>query len=146
MNIEQAVDSVNSFFMTNWEAATEVPIFWDETPKNMIPSDDSTTDNPQVSAFVVVRSQILSGTQVTIGAAPNRRFRRNGILTARIMTPQEQGHLLEDQLANIVFDSLEGECTPEGVEFFNVTPLEPFRVGAFLVKQINVEFEYDEIK
>lgn len=146
MNIEEAINSVNSFFKTAWEAESTVPLFWEETPKNNIPTDNTAVDPQQVTPFVVVMSDILAATQVTMGSAPNRRFRRNGLLTVRIMAPQRRGHLLHAQLANIVFDSLEGECTPEGVEFFNVTPLEPFRAGAFSVKQINVEFEYDEIK
>jgi len=146
MNIEQAIDSVNGFFKDSWEVVSAVPIYWDETPSVAIPDDDTSTANQQVFPFVVAVAEVLDSTQVTIGASPNRRFRRFGLLTLRIMTPQSQGRYIQDQLVNIVFDSLEGECTPEGVELSNLTPLSGFRAGAFLVKQINVEFEYDEIK
>lgn len=146
MNVLEAVDSVNQFFEEAWIAKTPVPIYWDETPKNMIPADNTTVENQQVSPFVVVSTEVLDTTQVTLGAAPNRRFRRFGLTTIRIMAPRKQGRLIHDQLVNIVFDSLEGQCTPEGVELSSPTPLNSFPVGAFLVKQINVEFEYDEIK
>lgn len=146
MNTEQAIDSVNAFFKAGWEGATAVPIYWDETPEVAIPDDDTSSANQQVSPFVVATSEILAAEQATLGAAPNRRFRRFGLLTLRIMTPRNQGRYIQDQLVNIVFDSLEGQCTPEGVELSSPTPLNSFPVGAFLVKQINVEFEYDEIK
>lgn len=146
MNTLEAIDSVHLFFESAWKSKTLVPIYWDETPKNMIPADDAAEENQQVSPFVVVSTEVLDATQVTLGAAPNRRFRRFGLTTIRIMGPRKQGRLIHDQLVNIVFDSLEGQCTPEGVEFSSPTPLNSFPVGAFLVKQINVEFEYDEIK
>jgi len=146
MNIEQAIDSVNSFFKTAWEAQSTVPIKWDETPDNVIPGDNTFVDPQQVTPFVVVSTEVTGSSQATLGAKSNRRFRRTGLTIVRIMTPQRQGRTLADQLANIVFDSLEGECTPEGVELFNLVPLVGFRAGAFHVKQINVEFEYDEIK
>lgn len=146
MDIEAAIDSVNSFFKTAWELESTVPLKWGETPDNVIPDDNTGVSPQQVDPFVVVDTEIIGATQATLGAAPNRRFRRSGLMVIRIMTPQKQGRLLSDQLANIVFDSLEGECTPEGVELFNLVPLVGFRAGAFHVKQINVEFEYDEIK
>jgi len=146
MDIETAIDSVNSFFKTAWEAESTVPLKWTFTPDNDLPTDDSSKSPQQVSAFVVVDTNIIDANQVTLGQAPNRRFRRNGLMVVRIMTPKKQGRLQEDQLAKIVFDSLEGECTSEGVELFKLTPLASFTAGAYNVKQINVEFEFDEIK
>lgn len=144
MNIEEAIDSVNAFFKTAWEASSSVPIYWDGTPINDVPTDNTTTK--EVTPFIVVWTEVLKTEQATIGAAPNRRFRRNGVITIRLMSPPKQGRLLSDQLAKIVFDSLEGTCTPEGVELFSPQPLPSFKAGAYLVKQINVDFEYDEIK
>ena len=134
MDIETAIDSVNAFFKAAWEAESTVEIKWGETPDNIPPGDDSKTPQ-QVTPFVVVDTDIIDADQVTLGAAPNRRFRRFGLCIVRIMTPQKQGRLLQDQLAKIVFDSMEGECTPEGVELPSITPLASFRVGAYLVKQ-----------
>lgn len=145
LTIEQAIDSVYLFTTTAWDAeATGVSLNYDETPSlNDMPGDNV---NKQPEAKVILVADLIDSNQATLGASPNRRFRRTGVLTVRIMTPRKQGRLLEDQYAKIIFDSLEGECTPEGVDFFKLTPLVGFTVGAYRVKQINVEFEYDEIK
>lgn len=146
MTQEEAIDSIYLLFTTDWDAAsTGVTLSYDETPNlKDRPDDNATTKNPD--PIVVVSCDILRTSQATLGAKPNRRFRRNGIMIIKIMTARNQGRLLEDQFAKIVFDSLEGECTPEGVVFDNLTPLAGFNAGTYRVKQINVDFEYDEIK
>lgn len=145
MTIEEAIDSVINHFVTAWDAAaTGITLSYANTPLNDLPTDDSSTK--QVQPKVSVEADLLDAFQVTMGSTSNRRFRRYGVMTIQILTPRGQGHLLEDRYAKIVFDSLEGECTTEGVELYKVTPLAGFNAGAYRVKQINVEFDYDEIK
>ena len=144
MDIEQAIDSVYGHFKTVWDAAaTGVDVIYDETPKNRKPDDAGDT---LVTPFIVAIADLIDADQATLGQTGNRRFRRNGVLTVTIYTPKKQGRLDEDRFAKIVFDGLEGECTTEGVELFRVRPLTGFNIGAFRVKQLNVDFEYDEIK
>lgn len=145
MDFEAAIDSFNGFLNTAWLASTEaaVPLVWTDTPVNDLPADAT---GKVVSEQVVVDTEIINANQVTMGSTSNRRFRRNGLSVIRLMVPRKQGRLRLDQLAKIVYDSLEGECTPEGIEIFRLTPLRSFEAGAYMVKQINVEFEYDEIK
>ena len=126
MDIEAAIDSVYLFATTAWDAAaTGVTLSYDETPgQNDLPGDNT---NKQPLPKVILTADIIDSNQATLGAKPNRRFRRSGNLVVRIMTPRKQGRQLEDQYAKIIFDSLEGECTPEGVDFFKLTPLAGFK-------------------
>ena len=147
LTIEQAIDSVYLAAKTAWEAdplTTGVEIYYDETPKKLQPSDNAT--DKETTPMVKFTADIIGASQATLGSTGNRRFRRTGVLTVVIYTPIDKGRLDEDRFVKIVFDALEGECTPEGVELFAITPLAGFDVGAYRVKQLNVEFEYDEIK
>ena len=145
MNIEQAIDSVYGFFKTVWDAnGGGVEVFYDATPENDSPDDNATTN--LVTPHLVVSADYENTFQSSMGSTGNRRFRRQGSLIVQIRTPRKQGRLTEDQLATIIFDNMEGECTPEGVVFWRIIPLRGFTVGAFRVKQLVIEFEYDEIK
>lgn len=147
MTITEAVDSVNAFILAGWTLkGTPAELYWFETPKHALPGDNGSVDNQQVNPLMVVDTEIVTTNQKSLGTKNNRRFRRVGITTLRIMTPRKQGRQKEDELVNIAFDLLEGECTPEGVDFIAMTPGLGFDVGAWRVKQINVEFDYDEIK
>lgn len=146
MDFEQATDSMYGYFKTFWEAdptTQNVTIYYDETPLNDKPLDQV---NDLVDPYVVVSAEIEDMFQQTIGAAPNRRFRRIGFFTIQFNTPRKQGRLDEDRFAKIVANNMEGECTPEGIDMYKITPVRGFVQGAFRVKTLVVEFRYDEIK
>lgn len=76
-----------------------------------------------------------------------RKFERVGLLSFQIFTPLGGGSTDALNLAKVVADAFEGQSSPGGVWFRDLTGPSPAGVsGAFRQANMSVAFEYFEVK
>jgi len=133
----QAADQILSLFKTAWDV-TGHEAFYESVRGQR--EDDQTS-------FAVVLLRHVSGFQATLSSSSGSRiFRREGVLTVRIYFAEGSGLQEGYSLAKVVADAYEGQRTQSGVWFKNVRVSEGGRDGAFIIINVLIDFEYDEIK
>lgn len=76
----------------------------------------------------------------------SRRFRRNGVFNIQVFTEPGLGLSRSLEMARIILNAYEGETSPGGIIFRNVTINEVGKRGNFYQSNVVGNFEYDEIK
>lgn len=140
LTIEQARDAILSRFKTVWDADAEsagLPIVW----------SDAKGDPPETGHWARVTVRHVTAGQATLsGETGNRRFRREGIVTAQVFTQFGTGAAKSDRLAKVVMGAFEGYAAPGGVWFRNVRLVEVGQSGNFYQVNVLADFEYDEVR
>jgi hypothetical protein len=146
MTTGEARDSMNTFFNTNYALITPdvglglspLPtIYWDN-----LSASPPGTDVTWVE-FSVTHNQ---GTQDTLGAVGNRKFKKNGLVTIRIKAPNDAGLDATDYLMENILAFMEGGETADGIAMNNVTPSELGNIGSWFQTDILATFEYEKIR
>lgn len=136
LTYEQAVDDMMAMLKAAWDP-TGHKMFYESVDA------DRETDN---TAFAMALIRHASGQQQTLGAAGGRTFVRRGIIIVQIFTRIGNGLRESYQLAKVVADGFEGESSENGVWFRNVRINEIGKDGMFIQTNVNIEFEYTELK
>lgn len=135
-----ARDEILTMFKTAWDAqAAPIPkVVWGD-----VESDPPKDGAPWVRVQVLHQ---LSG-QATLGEGGSRRFRREGLVVARIHTKAGDGLVGSDFYSKLVVDAYEGKTSASGsVWFRNVRLNELGQDGDWHVSTVMADFEYDEVK
>jgi hypothetical protein len=144
MDMEQARDEMNAWFLEAWNAETAavagyVPeVVWDETGK----------PGPMPQALCWARCVVRhgGGGQRTFGERGSRRFSREGFVFVQVFVPRSEGVTLADRLGKIATTAFEGNATPGGIWFRNVRANEVGSDAQWYQMNVVAEFTYDEIK
>lgn len=120
-------------FETEWDEATDYAF----ENENFQPTDDD--------PYLLVSVREVGGGQDTLGAAPNRKFRRRGLITAEIRVPADAGTQVADGLAHDFRTIFEGVTFSE-INCFNALMQTFGTNGKWYLVTIDVNFEYDETK
>ena len=146
--IETARDDIIGLFRTAWLADVEsqnVPLFYWDIP-NPAPSGEDGDGNPVSWARVSV--QHLPGQhQATLsGDTGQRRWRRTGIVTVQIFAPYGTGLSIGDKLGMVALRAFEGQSTPSGIWFRDVSFQEVGQDSIWFNSNVSATFEYDEVR
>ncbi len=135
-----ARNTIVSHFRTAWLAQTPpIPeLQYDDVRADLPDGDESW-------ARIFVRHG--SSSQVTIGKATQRRFRRIGLITIQVFTPAGGGLSLNDIYAKVAMDAFEGTSTGgDAIEFRDVSSQEVGVDGPWFQTNVTATFVYDETK
>jgi len=143
-----ARNEVMALFKAAWDAnltSAPIPILWDGI-NPLEPPQPASTAAAEARPWVRIEMRHNVGGQAGFGDGV-RRYRRVGIITVEVFTPMGTGFdALHDELVQIVKDAFEGKTTPSDVEFRDVSPKEVGPTGPWFQSDVNIAFEYDEIK
>ena len=136
MNYQEAKDELQKMVTDSWNT-TGHPIFYEGVGK----------DRPEdTQPFARVWIRHTNGRQATLGGRGGRSFERTGLLTVQVYAPIGKGLRESYPLAKVVADTFEGEASPNGIWFRNVRINEVGKDGAFILTNVIIDFEYNEIK
>ena len=139
LTYNQAIDEILTVFKNAWPLS-DTTVKYDDVAND---SNPPPVDSPW--ARVILRH--TTGRQATLANAQGQsRFRREGILTVSVFVKRGFGLPRSPDLATIVRDAFEGKSSPGGVWFRNVRIVEVGADGSWFIKNVVVEFTYDEIK
>lgn len=130
-----ARDLISTAFNTGWSART--PVAWNNvqfTP-------------PDTSAWVRFSVTNNFSSQQNLGSAPNRSFRRQGIVFVQVFVPLDDETGLEngDILAEAALSIFEGKQV-SGIWFRNGSIAEVGPTDRWFQYNVTFDFQYDEIK
>ena len=137
LTYEQAVTDMSTMFKTAWDTTGHV-VHWED-----VKIQRDTGDNPY-ARFVIRHAGPVRGS--SLGGVGRRLFNRSGIIIISLFVPIGKGLSTSLALAKLVGDVYEGNHSPNGVWFRDVSIPEIGRDGEFHQRNVIVEFEYDEIK
>lgn len=145
--LSQARDEIQAKFLAVWNAETPA-LNGGQAPEvrwQGLDNYSEAADPGKPWARVTIR-HVPSG-QTTLGEAPNRRFTRRGTLTIQVFTPVgNSGLALLENFATIVRYAFEGQTTPSGVWFRNVSVEEADPYQGWNQFNVTANFEYDEAR
>jgi hypothetical protein len=134
LTIAEARDEILTLFRTGWVAAyPTAPILWaDRTSDDDLPTDP-----------IWCRATVLhtAGFNDAIG---NKIFGRSGTATIQIFTRYGSGLTNNDVAAKVALDTFQGQATPGGVWFRDVTLNEVGQDGDWFQSNVLATFEYTE--
>ncbi|MCF0055514.1 phage tail terminator-like protein [Dyadobacter sp. CY356] len=136
MSIELTVKTIRARFAAAWGVTTKVA--YDDVPDKTIPPSPAAT-------WVRLNIVHVDGNQASIGSPGSNKFRRYGLITAQIFSPQGKGSVDARKKADLIIPIFQG-VQNSGITYYDVHPREIGNDGAGWY-QINVlsKFYYDEI-
>lgn len=136
---EQARDQISQTLVTVWPVDTDTgALFFDDLP-GATPAAD------KVWARLTIRHN--EGGQATLtDQSAKKRYRRTGVVTVQLFTPNGGGLSKADKYVKIILDAFEGKTSSGGVWFRNGRAREVGADGEFFQTNVLIDFEYDELK
>jgi hypothetical protein len=133
----QARAIVLEAFQATWESVPGSP----ETPYAF---DNQKMPTHEEWAYLTVRADLSR--QATLGAAPNRRFRRSGVAEVWINVESDTAMARSDELSEIVRSIYEGRTLGGAVHFLATTIAPIGNVGRWHRTLVTTPFWYEEHK
>lgn len=133
----EARDDISTLFKANWEAYPEssaIPVLWADVK-------DETPSTGSYARFIV---QHTVGGQQTTG--DQKKFRREGTVSVRIVTETADGLKANDVLSQIVLNIFDGQTPGKGIWFSGVTANEEGIDGSRFETTVSATFHYHERK
>lgn len=134
----EAVEAIFKKFLTDWASTTPVVL------------DEEAYAGPTRSSWVRLSVRHTDGQQDTLGASGTRKFARYGIVFVQVFTPANSGRRAGDllaQQARAVFEGVPGSSFDvQTLRFYGGRILEQPTDGGWAQQNVEVPFEYDEIK
>lgn len=141
LTFTEARDEIHTLFKTAWDAGAEtagkIVLYADS--KTQVPKTNDGDNNPDLWAKITVQHN--SGSNASIG---NSLFDRIGVVTVQVFTALGTGLSIGDNVYKIVADAYEGQTTPGGVWFRNVSVNEIGPEGEWYQTNITADFEYSK--
>lgn len=134
MSYEAAVAAIKKHFAEQW--ADRTPVAYDDVAFS-IPSD---------AAWLRLTIQHGMGYQASVGSPGSNQFRREGLVTVQIFTPEGGGAIAAYELADAVTPIFQRLGRVDGIAFKDVRLNEVGnRSAGWYHVNIKAEFEYDTI-
>lgn len=145
LSFTQARDEILELFKAAWDT-TGLGVVYDDAPTDTPTRAELANENVTGWARATVRHALGQQSSLANGTDGKRRYIREGNFIVQIFTPAGTGLRTADQYAKVVADALEGQETPGGVWFRNVSYREVGRDGPWYQTNVSATFQYDEVK
>lgn len=136
MKLDEARNVIYQRFKDQWGTTTKFTC--DNEKFQQPPSPDT----PWLR--LVVRN--IGGGQNTIGQKGDRRFRRKGLILIQVFTPVGKGLKSSDVYVEMLREIFEGESFGDRIDCGNADTREKGEDGEHLQTNVEIVFDYDDIK
>lgn len=133
-----AIDAIYKRVIDNWTATA---FLFDEDEKDSNGVDLAQGTDPWVRWTVRHTDSALN----TFGNTGNRRYLREGILTASILTLEKNGRGAGDEYLDTARTLFEGVCV-DGIDYQDATTQEVGVDGKWYIINLDIAFDYYQIK
>lgn len=139
LTYSEAYDEVMAAFKAAMDAVPITSVHYPDM-EFTIPAGDT--------AWARVAYDLINSAQASFSdGSTGKRWRRSGLLSIQLFHPLGGGSTDAWNAAKVAVDAFEGQTTPGGVWFRDITGPSPVGTsGGFSQTNLAVAFEYDEVK
>lgn len=141
LTITQARDEIYTMLKTAWDAMSDDYPLRFQGMAEADPSSQVTDHHPPAWARASIHH-----TDMGDDALGGRLFYRRGLLMVELFTPRFDGLSTLDTLSQVVISAFQGQKSPSGIWFREVTFTETDSDGVYATGQVRARFEYNEVR
>ena len=134
MSFKEVRNAIQKQFLIDWADQTEVAL----QNQDYKPDDDR-------NSWVRFSASPIDGTQITLGGAPNRRFRKFGVVAIQVFTSLNDATDNNDILSDNAVNIFEGK-TFDNIVFRDTRIVEVGASEDWYQQNVLSDFYYDEYK